>query len=308
MAPRTAPEAPRAGSFGSAQSLVEAKGLAAGLPDLLVEARRAAASVIAGWHGRRRAGPGESFWQFRPFVDGEPAIRIDWRRSARDDHLYVREREWEAAHTLWIAADLSASMAFRSRLSPVSKRDRAIVVLLALAELAGRGGERVGLLGVTSPVASRIVSERIAAALMVRREPVPALPPADPVQRFSDIVVIGDLLDPLDDTVAFVQRLAGRGVRGHLLQVLDPVEETFPFDGRTEFQDPESGLRLVAGRAESWAEAYRRRLAAHREGLATLARRAGWSFQIHHTDRPSSEALIRLRAVLTGEAVKDRHS
>lgn len=284
-------------------NLVAAKALAAGLPDLLVEARRIAATVISGWHGRRRAGPGETFWQFRPFSDGEPAMRIDWRRSARDDHLYVREREWEAAHTLWLAADLSPSMAFRSRLANAGKRERALVLLLALAELAARGGERVGMLDVVTPTASRTAAERIATALAHRLpagEAPAALPDVTTVRRFSDVVLIGDLLDPFTDTADWVQQLAGRGVRGHLVQVLDPVEETFPFDGRTEFRDPESGLRLVAGRAEAWAEAYRRRLLAHREALKDLARRTGWSFVLHHTDRPASEALIALTGVISG--------
>src|SRR2546426_695698 len=79
-----------------------------------LEARRVAATVIHGLHGRRRAGTGENFWQFRRFVSGEPANRVDWRRSARDDHLYVREREWEAAHTVWIWPDRSPSMVFAS--------------------------------------------------------------------------------------------------------------------------------------------------------------------------------------------------
>lgn len=284
------------------EDLVAAKSLAAGLPDLLVEARRIAATVISGWHGRRRAGPGETFWQFRPFSDGEPAMRIDWRRSARDDHLYVREREWEAAHTLWLAADLSSSMDFRSRLAAASKRERALVLLLALAELAARGGERIGMLDVVRPTANRAAAERIAAAISHRLpDDVPsALPDVAAVKRFSDVVLIGDLLDPFEATAAWVQRLAGRGVRGHLVQVLDPVEETFPFDGRTEFRDPESGVRLVAGRAETWAEPYRLRLAAHRDALKDLARRAGWSFILHHTDRPASEALIALTGVISG--------
>ncbi len=63
-----------------------ARALAARLPDLLVAAKRIAANVMLGLHGRRHPGPGETFWQFRPYVHGEPARQIDWRRSARDDH------------------------------------------------------------------------------------------------------------------------------------------------------------------------------------------------------------------------------
>src|SRR6266702_5148272 len=116
-----------------------ARSLSATLPRLILEARRVAATVIHGLHGRRRAGSGENFWQYRRFVSGEPASRVDWRRSARDDHLYVREREWEAAHTVWIWPDRSPSMAFASALSTDSKLERALVVAFALAEVLVQG-------------------------------------------------------------------------------------------------------------------------------------------------------------------------
>src|SRR6185295_8748316 len=83
-------------------------------------------------------------------------------RSARDDHVYVREKEWEAVHTVWMWVDLSASMDFRSRLATVSKRDRALVLSLALAELLASAGERVGLLGESDPILARNAAERIA--------------------------------------------------------------------------------------------------------------------------------------------------
>jgi len=294
-------------ALGVGPRLVDAKGLAGGLPDLLVEASRVAQTVIAGWHGRRRPGQGETFWQFRPFIDGEPAARVDWRRSARDDHLFVREREWEAAHTLWLTADLSASMVYNSKLSRTTKRDRALVLLLALAEVAARAGERVGLIGLSRPVASRDAAERLAAALAVNAaeaERRAALPEPADVRRFSDVVAIGDLLDPLPATVAWVETLARRGVQGTLVQVLDPVEETFPFDGRTEFRDPETGQRVVAGRAESWAGAYRTALAAHREALTALCRRVGWTLLVHHTDRPAAGVMLAIHARLAGGSAR----
>src|SRR5712691_2176941 len=106
----------------------EARSLAAAMPRLILEARRIAATVIHGLHGRRRAGSGENFWQYRRFVSGEAARNIDWRRSARDDHLYVREQEWEAAHTIWLWPDRSPSMAFASRLARESKLDRTLTI------------------------------------------------------------------------------------------------------------------------------------------------------------------------------------
>src|SRR6266852_3123032 len=133
----------------------EARSLAASIPRLILEARRVAATVIHGLHGRRRAGAGENFWQFRRFVSGEPASRVDWRRSARDDHLYVREQEWEAAHTVWLWPDRSPSMMFKSSLAQDTKLERVLVIAFALSEVLIEGGERIGIPGLTRPTGSR---------------------------------------------------------------------------------------------------------------------------------------------------------
>ncbi len=281
------------------ETVATARQLAANLPDLLVEARRVAATVAAGWHGRRRAGPGETFWQFRPFEYGEPAHRIDWRRSAQGDHLYVREREWEAAHTVFLWADRSASMQFRSRLSPTSKLERALVVVLALADLLGRGGERIGLVDGPPPAARRDAADRLAEAWLLLPEPS-GQPSLDRVNRFCELVLVSDFLDPPEALDPFFAAVAARGANVHMIQVLDPAEETFPFDGRTRFRDPEAGIEFLAGKAEAWRADYLARLAAHKETLAERARRMGWHFTVHHTDRPATEPLLFLRASLGG--------
>jgi len=281
-------------------ALTEAKAVAGGLPDLLIEARRVSATVIAGWHGRRVAGRGETFWQFRPFTPGEAAASVDWRRSARDDHLYVREKEWEAAHMMWLWTDLSASMDFRSRLGGATKRDRALVLLLALAELLAAAGERVGLLGASDPILARNAAERLA-AFLARADA--SRPDTRPLRRFSDVVLFGDFLDPVAETEATLEAIVRSGARAHLVQILDPAEETFPYSGRTEFVDPETGLRHMVGRAEQYRHDYRLRLAALRERLSLLCRRLDWSFISHHTDRPATEPLLALHARLA-----DRHA
>lgn len=282
-----------------ADALGRAKDRAGALPDLLVEARRIAANVSAGWHGRRRRGPGENFWQFRPFVDGEPVSRIDWRRSARDDHVYLRDREWEAAQTVWLWADPSASMRYRSKAASVSKESRALVIVLALAELLSRSGERIGYPGVLDPVSARNAAERIAASLSIAR-PDAGLPNPSRLRRFSELVLVSDFLDDPDTIAARLDKLAATGVRGHLVQIFDPAEETFPYAGRTEFRDPETGAKLTAGRAEVLRDRYADLYAAHRAAIAATCARLGWSFAAHRTDRLASEALIALHGRLSG--------
>jgi uncharacterized protein (DUF58 family) len=275
------------------------------LPELILEALRVANTVAHGIHGRRRAGPGETFWQFRQFQASDPATAIDWRRSASSDHLYVREREWEAAHTFWLWPDLSPSMNFRSHLAPVSKRDRALVLTLATAELLVRAGERIALLGLIAPMASRKATTRIAETLAANEDNVAlqaSLPPHARIGRFSSAVLFGDFLDPPATIAARLKEMAESGVSGHLIQILDPAEETLAYEGRTEFHALEGGERWIADRAEKLRPAYQRRLAAHRAELEEAVRGIDWSFLVHHTDRPAAEPLLTLIMRLQGGA------
>ena len=279
--------------------LSRAQARAALIPDCMVEAQRLANTVIAGWHGRRKRGIGENFWQFRPYVDGESLSRIDWRRSARDDHTYVRDREWEAAHTVWIWADLSPSMMYKSTFAAVSKESRALVLMLALAEILARSGERIGCPGIMEPIAARNAAERLANALM-HNAVTDGLPETGMIRGNSEIVMIGDFLDPVADVMERLGPLARRGLRGHVIEIADPAEEMFPYTGRTEFTDPESGQKLTAGRAETLKDDYARAYLARRETLADNLRHLGWSFIAHRTDRLASEALVSVHAYLSG--------
>lgn len=274
--------------------------LAQRMPHLVLEARRVAASLTHGIHGRRRAGPGESFWQFRPFVTGESAQRIDWRRSGRDDRLYVREREWEAAHTVWLWMDRSASMGFVSDLAQASKIERALVLGLALADAFVEAGERVGILGLLSPRASRQIAEKVAETLVADRGSLEDdLPPSAPIATLDEAILVSDFLSPAHEIAAMIEGISGRGARGHLVMIVDPVEETFPFQGQAILHDLEAGLRLHIGDAATWGVAYRERIGRHRAEIADLVRRRGWTLTIHRTDRPASEVALRLMTLVT---------
>ena len=189
-------------------------------------------------------------------------------------------------------------MLFRSAAAPVSKESRALVLVLALAELLSRSGERVGYPGVLDPVSARNGAERIAGALVTGRPE--GFPPDDRLKRFSEFVLVSDLLDPMEDILARIDRIGRRGIRGHLVAIADPAEETFPYAGRTEFRDPESGERLTLGRAETLRGDYVRLFAARRDHVAEHCRRLGWSFIAHRTDRLASEALLAVHGRLSG--------
>jgi len=283
--------------------LARARQRAALVPDCMVEAKRIANTVISGWHGRRKRGIGENFWQFRPYAEGEGLARIDWRRSARDDHTYVRDLEWEAAHTVWLWADLSPSMMYKSTHASVSKESRALVIMLALAEILARSGERIGCPGIMEPVSARNAAERLATAI-IHAPPTSGLPDTSMIRGASDIVLIGDFLDDATTIMDRISPLARRGLGGHVVEIADPAEESFPYSGRTEFTDPETGAKLVSGRAETVREDYQRAYLARRDTLGQSLRAMGWNFVYHSTDHLASEALVAVHMYLSGMPAK----
>jgi uncharacterized protein (DUF58 family) len=293
-APERAPEQVKQEAQSTRRATGDARSLAASMPRLILEARRVAATIIHGLHGRRRAGTGESFWQFRRFVSGEPAANVDWRRSARDDHLYVREHEWEAAHTVWIWADRSPSMLFSSPLVAETKLDRALVVAFALAEVLVEGGERVGIPGLMRASASRNIIERMAETIVHDPTARVSLPPTFSPSPLSEVVVLSDLWSPVEDVHRTLAQLSATGANGHVVQIVDPAEETFPYSGRIQFLEPEDGRSITAGRAEMWRADYEARVARHRAEIRAETDRLGWTFVIHRTDRPGSELLLAL--------------
>jgi uncharacterized protein (DUF58 family) len=274
----------------------ESRTLAASLPRLVLEARRIAANVIHGLHGRRRAGAGESFWQYRRFVSGEPSQNVDWRRSARDDHLYVREQEWEAAHTVWLWPDRSPSMAFASKQARESKLERGLIVTFALAELLVAGGERVGVPGLMNPTASRSVIDKMAQAMLHDDAARLSLPPSFVPSAMAEIVVLSDFWSPIAEIRNMLAGLSASGAHGTLIQIVDPAEEDFPYSGRIDFVEPEGGGTITAGRAERWADDYVARVALHRDEIRAETNMLDWLFSTHTTSRSAAELLLFLHS------------
>jgi uncharacterized protein (DUF58 family) len=285
----------------------QAEALGAALPPLLVAAERLASSVSLGVHGRRKAGMGETFWQFRRYAPEDPRAAIDWRQSAKSQHLFVREREWEAAEAVWFWRDGSPGMRFQSDAAKITKLERATVLALALASLLVRGGERIALLGDgRGPATGRIPLRRIAHELADLPPGDDALPPDAPVTKNSQLVWISDFLSPLGEIETALKRLARAGLTGHLVHVVDPAEEDFPFAGRTRFESARGETSEIFGRAETVQGAYRARFRAHAETLTALARRQGWSILTHRTDRRPETALVALYSDLGGAQARMR--
>lgn len=279
----------------------DAEALAAPLPPLLADAEHLASSVMTGAHGRRRVGQGDEFWQYRPSHAGDEVRMIDWRRSARaDDALFVREKEWQAAQSVMLWLDMGRSMQFASQKDLPTKAAEARRVALALSVLLIRGGERVGLTNLGMPPrAGQVQLMRLTTALATREDETEYTAPDLRAAPFrSRAVFVSDFMGDFAPIEKAVTRAADRGINGALLQILDPQEEAFPFDGRTIFESVGGTLRHETLKAGDLRDRYLDRLAERKDALKKLTRSIGWQFNVHHTGQPASAALLWLYQAL----------
>ena len=277
---------------------LKARHLGGALPPLVVEAERIAANVMMGSHGLRRAGPGETFWAFRPYGFGDSAQRVDWRQSAKSDEMLIREREWEAANTLWLWVNRGPRMNFKSHLARDTKLHHAKLIGLAIAILALRAHERVGLLGASERASSgRHMMEKLAREIDL--PDTGALPLPSHMQRASTALLISDFLDEPPVIARALELLAATGTRGVLVQVADPAEETLPWEGRADFIGLDRPLRYKANKVQSLREDYTAAFEAQRAAVRAAATRLGFSTLIHRTDQPLAKLVLSLHQRLS---------
>jgi uncharacterized protein (DUF58 family) len=281
----------------NASRRLRAEHLGSTLPPLMVAAERVAATVAQGVHGRRRVGPGETFWQYRQYSQGDTPNSIDWRQSAKSDRVFVREREWEAAQTVWLWCDRSPSMNYASQKNLDSKLERATLLTLATAALLVRGGEYISLLGTSlTPSTGRAALLRLTSELETSQSD--SIPPESDIPRYADIFWVSDFLNPLSEIEARARGLAAAGVRGTLVQILDPAEANLPFQGHVRFEGLEGEAEHSVGKANSLVVPYARRLQARQAALTELAGRLGWTFLVHQTDHSAQSALLTIYQAL----------
>ncbi len=287
----------------SADLRARAEALGQTLPPLLAEAEHLASTVALGEHGRRRAGMGDDFWQYRVARPGDSLRAIDWRRSARSDQAFVQEREWQAAQSVVLWVDAAQSMDFSGDKNRPVKADRAKVLALALAVLLLRAGEQVGLAGQEAPRAGKGQMLRLIEAMaldLARGAADYGAPLPGGFVAQGRAMFVSDFLGDLDAVERSLGQAAGRGVKGLLLQVLDPAEEQFPFDGRTIFVSMGGSVSHETQRAGDLRARYLARLAERKARLAELARAAGWHYSAHHTGEPAQAALLWAYRALEG--------
>jgi len=272
----------------------QAEALAAALPPLSFRSNASAAPHV-GSAGRRKAGTGEHFWQYRRYISEDSADRIDWRRSARGDEVFVRETELETARTILFWCDPTRGFDWAGHADRPTKAQTARLVMMAIGALLSRDGERIGVLGAArAPGFGKRALERLGEDLSRQASGDALTPPRRP----ATLVLASDFYDPVETWRARLAPLASQCREGVLFAISDPVEVSFPFRGRLRFSRPGEAANRLFGRAESVRTTYEARFAAHRKALQDLAGQFGWRFIAHETDRPARSAAADLKRAL----------
>ncbi len=271
--------------------------IAAALPAIVMDSRRAAASIVIGEHGKRCAGNGEAFWQYRDWTNGESVRQIDWRRSARSDKLFVRERERQVPALLQIWCDTRPDMDWRGDTARPTKAHRAIMLGLSLAIATRSGGERVASLGQAAPFRDELT---FAISLLTTGKTFP-----DQI-RPGQVLLISDGLEDAQIWAKRAQLVSLARASLIVLLVGDPSEATFPYEGRTRFQSTSGDNDVVIGRAQSaqsaYVEAYQLQLGAVTQAIVAQ----GGQVYRHTTSAPTAPILQTLAGALDRAAPSQR--
>ena len=277
-----------------------AEKLAQTLPPLILAAEHLITAFDMGVHGRRRAGTGEDFWQFKQYNQDDPTTSIDWRQSAKREHVYIRQTEQETAETVWIWRDTSPTMDFKSDGAKQSKLARATLLSLALALSLSKSAEKFGLIGQEEKAMTGAASLNrfIARITEGQAPPLFDLNLADGLSNKTTVVLISDFLTEPSAVANAIRHFVDRGYHGYLLHIADPVEVDLPFQGRTRFLNVAADDSLTFGRVEAVREEYQSLFKAHQREITNLADKVSWDYSFHRTDAPESEAFAALYAAL----------
>lgn len=275
--------------------IVEA--LDAALPAIMMDARRAASSIVMGEHGKRRAGLGDAFWQHREWTNGESIRQVDWRRSARSDKLFVRERERQVPALLQVWCDSRAGMDWTSDPQTPTKAQRGLVMGLALAIATRAGGERVCALGIGTPMGNELAFARLLdeAGKSVPRQ-----------FQAGQVLLISDGLECAEVWAQRAKQIGGARAQLIVVLIADRAEQDFPFQGRVAFSASPTDTPLIIGRAQGAQSGYVAAYRQHLDDVQNAIRSGGGHVFTHVTANPTVPTLLQLATALDGAAPKSR--
>jgi uncharacterized protein (DUF58 family) len=266
---------------------------------------RARVVVEGFWSGLHRSpyhGFSVEFTEYRPYSPGEDTRYLDWRLYARSDRFYLKKFEDETNLRCHLLIDHSRSMSYGSL--AYSKSDYARTLAATLAWFLNEQGDAVGLFSFDERVRDYLPARhrhghlRQLMLALERETAGRSTNLTEPLRRVAElarkralIVLISDLLAPVDELERHLARLTAAGHEVVVFQVLDPNELAVNFPNAMLFQDVESQRDVYIDPAAARAS-YQRKLREHGEAVQAICRKLGFAFHRVVTDQPLDAALL----------------
>lgn len=277
----------------------KAEGEAETLSSIMFKAKYHADHIISGGHASRKSGAGENFWQFKEYSPTDRPQDIDWRQSAKTDHVYIRQKEWQKAQKNFFWCAGYKGMDYKSAHAQYSKRQAASVLLLSLAFAMVDADEQIGLYGQSSTGRSDNAVFNLGENFLHNKNKCQLpdtqgfIPP-----KGSTLIAAGDLLSNLESIENSFHELKSAIHDALIIQILDPDEIELDFSGRIKFENFDHENSELINHIPSIREEYKARIEAHSEALKTLCIKNDWSYVLHRTDGDISKTLQTIKALI----------
>lgn len=271
-----------------------------------LRARSVVEGFVAGLHRSPYKGFSVEFMSYRPYVPGDNLMHVDWKLYARTDRTYVKEFEDETNTAMHILLDVSASMDFGS--AGLTKRTYASYLAASLAYLVIRQRDAAGITFFDDHVLEHIPPRSTTGHLHTLLQFLESVPPGGrtaigkPLHELAEqrrkrgfVVLISDLLDDAETVVDGLRHFRYLGHDVMVFHVMDPQELTFDFSDMVEFEDLETGEKMLVS-SESAREEYLANLERYTSTLRRQCGRMGIDYELLPTDQPLDFALFEYLA------------
>ena len=263
------------------------------LPALLMMADKISGTILHGMHSQRKSGAGEKFWQFREYTQSDHLQDIDWRQSAKNDHIFIKQKEWQTTQKTYLWCASGSSMNYSSAKNIYSKQACAQIISLSLALLLRRSEEQVGLFGDLKTGKSDDKMQKIGQILLDNSNIEQSLPNSldFALPQHSSFIAIGDFLAPINDISDAFSSISMAAQNALIIQIIDPAELDLTYRGRVKFKDINSNESTVINHVASVRSQYKKRMEAHINQVRLLCYERGWSYVLHKTDTDIAQTL-----------------
>lgn len=274
------------------------------IKDLQLRAKAVVEGFYNGLHRSPFHGFSVEFSEYRPYTVGDDLRGLDWKLFARSDRHYIKKFEDETNRRCYLVLDQSRSMGFGSL--DYSKIDYARTLVATLAYYLTLQRDSVGLMTFDEAIGDFISARNRAGHLRqvfvaLSREirgsgtdlDVPLRQIASLIRRRGLVILVSDLLAPMETLRTNLAYLRSRGHEVMILRIIDPAELQLQIESPSMVVDMESGKEIYID-PEAARRDYVERFEEHGRQVRAICDSLGVDFFPITTDQPMEQALFHL--------------